>query len=82
MCIFLGLLSAPLRLLVPTPPTFEEAGAVASQLLAGRAPNLALVGIHSAHTSSQPESLSSATPSVRLGHEAPHENESSAHGAD
>ena len=82
MCIFLGLLSAPLRLLVPTTPTLEEAGAVASQLLAGRAPSLALAGIGSAHSSGQPESLSSATPLVRLGHEAPHENESAAHGAD
>ena len=54
----------------------------APRRLTGRAPSLALAGIGSAHSSGHPESLSSATPLVRLGHEAPHENDSAAHGAD
>ena len=82
MCIFLGLLSAPLRLLVPPAPTIGEAGAAARELLSGRAPQLAFAGGGTTHAAAHAESLPSAVASVRIGHDGPHDDQPHAHGAD
>lgn len=84
MCIFLGLLSAPLRLLVPTPPSLDEAGAAARDMLAGRSPALALAGggATALSAAAHPESMSSAVARVRLGERMPHDDDGHPHGAD
>ena len=85
MCIFLGLLSAPLRLFVPQTPTLQEAGEAAAQLFSAQSPQVAMAGFGGAahqHATAHADTDSSAVPTVRLGSDAPSETESHAHGAD
>ena len=81
MSIFLGLLSAPLRLPVPRTPGLEEAHAAARDILAGRAPRLATAG-PGASLAAHADSAPSAVASVRLGHDSPVEDGRFSHGAD
>jgi hypothetical protein len=85
MCIFLGLLSAPLRLFVPQAPTLQEAGEAAAQLFSAQSPQVAMAGFGGAahqQATAHADTASSAVPTVRLGSDAPSETESHAHGAD
>jgi hypothetical protein len=80
MCIFLGLLSAPIRVRVPNAPSLDGAGAAAARILGGGAPMLALAG--GTAGSNGDDSAPSATPGVRLGFDHPYERDDLAHGAD
>lgn len=82
MCIFLGLLSAPLRFRMPRTPTLEEAGVAATSFLEGRSPRLALAGMATAVPTAPPDSSSSAVPVARIGRDAPPETDPQPHGAD
>ncbi|MFO0963551.1 MAG: hypothetical protein U0625_11700 [Phycisphaerales bacterium] len=82
MCIFLGLLSAPIRMPVPEPPSLEGAGDAAANAAArimglanGQARGVQLAGFDA-------ETTSSAIAGRRMGVEAPHESNGQAHGAD
>ena len=81
MCMFLGLLSAPLRLRLPTRPSLEEAGSRAARAIGIPAPAfLAVAG--PALPAAHPDSNSSAVAAVRLGSDAPTERDPQPHGAD
>ena len=91
MCIFLGLLSAPLRLRVPSTAVLDDAAEAAGRMLRG-APAVAIAGgamdaaapaaSRRAVAEHAAESASSATPSVRLGADHPPETDAASHGAD
>lgn len=81
MCIFLGLLSAPLRMRLPSPPSLGDAGARAARALGVPAPAfLATAG--PALPAAQPDSHASAVASVRIGTDDPVEHDPLPHGAD
>ncbi|MFM8818519.1 MAG: hypothetical protein ACKOHI_11715 [Phycisphaerales bacterium] len=80
MCIFLGLLSAPIRMRMPQAPSLDQAGAAAARMLGAGAPALAMAG--GAAGTHGDDSAPSATPGVRLGFDHPHERDDLAHGAD
>lgn len=82
MCIFLGLLSAPLRLRLPATPTVDEAGAAAARALGVKAPvALAMAGVPRL-----PAAIADSAPSaesvVRVGADTPPETQPEPHGAD
>ncbi|MFM7800026.1 MAG: hypothetical protein ACKOEL_04995 [Planctomycetota bacterium] len=81
MCIFLGLLSAPLRMRLPTRPSLEEAGARAARALGVPAPAV-LAGAGPSLPVAHADSQSSAVPSVRIGGDALPEHDPAPHGAD
>jgi len=87
MCIFLGLLSAPLRLRVPSTAVLDDAAEAAGRMLRG-GPTVSVAGgaamTATAATAAMAvgETASSATPAVRIGNDQPHETDSASHGAD
>jgi hypothetical protein len=80
MCVFLGLLSAPIRMRMPQAPSLDVAGAAAARMLGAGAPAFAIAG--GAAGTHGDDSAPSATPGVRLGFDHPHECDDLAHGAD
>lgn len=83
MCIFLGLLSSPIRLRLSAAP-IAEAGESAVRAL-GIAPTPMLAGIGmgaGAMLAAAPDTQPSARPVVRLGGDHPHEGDPSPSGAD
>jgi hypothetical protein len=91
MCIFLGLLSAPLRLRVPSTAILDDAAEAAGRVLRG-GPAVAIAGgagepgaeaaFRRARAEHSAETASSATPSVRIGADHPPETDAASHGAD
>ena len=81
MCIFLGLLSAPLRMRLPTRSSLEEAGTRAARVIGVPTPAVLMAGtppLSLAHA----DSNSSAVASVRIGADEPADRDSAPHGAD
>lgn len=81
MCIFLGLLSSPLRMRLPSRPSLEEAGSRAARALGVPAPAFMAAGGPSL-PAAQADSHSSAVAAVRIGADAPAEHDPQPHGAD
>lgn len=81
MCIFLGLLSAPLRMRLATRPSLKEAGVRAARALGVPAPAV-LAGAGPSLPVAHADSQSSAVPSVRIGGDALPEHDPAPHGAD
>jgi hypothetical protein len=82
MCIFLGLLSAPLRLRLPAAPSVDEAGAAAARALGVPAPAMLSFAGGARLPTAAPDTSSSAESSVRIGDHSPSDSESGPHGAD
>ncbi len=87
MCIFLGLLSAPIRMPVPEPPSLEGTGTAAAEFLGMGARRFALAGfgdasgqLPQAQRVQTMESMSSAVPGRRAGAEAGPRGRQDAHG--
>jgi hypothetical protein len=82
MCIFLGLLSAPLRLRLPAAPSVDEAGAAAARALGVPAPAMLSFAGGARLPTAAPDTSSSAESAVRIGVDSPADSESGPHGAD